>query len=206
MPATIRLRQHEAARPAPADALSCARRARWTTHFLLLPLVLLLGACELGGSAGGAASEVAGASSIDLPPGQTEATLAWTPSSGDVDNYIVYESRNGGDYEYLISVVSPSVSISGSEGDAVRIFVLAINLSGQSSTPSPPSSELVFHAAEPTAAATSFASSAPPAAQLAPEAEATPDDLSLDPTPPASEDDARSGSVELAEVSDSDDS
>ena len=93
MPATIRLRQHEATRPAPADALSCARRARWTTHFLLLPLVLLLGACELGGSAGGAASEVAGASSIDLPPGQTEATLAWTPSSGDVDNYSVYESR-----------------------------------------------------------------------------------------------------------------
>ncbi|MBW1882849.1 MAG: VCBS repeat-containing protein, partial [Deltaproteobacteria bacterium] len=221
MPPANRPRQYDAAKPAMTDGLPCSRRARWTKHSLRLLLVLLLGACELGcseldggsaggssgaatgGTTGGGTSEVAAATSIDLEPGQTEATLAWAPSAGNVDNYVVYESRNDAEYGYLASVSSPSVSISGSEGDAVRVIVLAVNMSGQPSTPSAPSPELVFHAT--AAAATSNAGSAPAAARMAQAAGTTPVDSSPDATTVASAG-GGSGSGRLADVSNSGDS
>ena len=85
--------------------------SRWarkvTQAALLFSLVLLLGACDLGGggsstSSGG--SGVSAATAIDLPPGQSTARLAWAPSAGTVDSYMVFESRNGADYTYLADV------------------------------------------------------------------------------------------------------
>jgi hypothetical protein len=133
---------------------------RWTAAvtprcMLLLFITLSLAACDLGGggdesSGGGSATgSVVAAQVIELPPGKTQATLGWAESEGNVQNYAVYESRNGGDYVLAQTVSGTRATVSGKDGDAVRISVFAINRSGRPSKPSPPSPILRFHAADP---------------------------------------------------------
>jgi len=157
----LQRQQQTFAEPTPnvAFANSCLSTAIAARSFakqgLLLLLVLALGACDMGGGgSGGSSSAAAGPAvssvlTIDLPPGETRAMVGWDPSEGDVTVYQVYESRNGGDYQYIATVSTERASISGTDGDRVRVSVLAVNSSGRPSNSSPPSPELRFHAAEP---------------------------------------------------------
>jgi hypothetical protein len=146
--------QHRAT-PARRIALVSARCHTMGTRFLLLALALVLGACEEGGgSAAGSApaSSVEAISVIDLPAGKTSATLGWAPSAGSVESYAVYESRNGGDHTFVGVVTNNQTTITGSDGDSVRISVIAMSGDGKPSSASPPSPELRFHAADPAPA------------------------------------------------------
>jgi len=101
---------------------------------------------------------------VDLPPGQTVATLAWAPSAGFVSNYLIFVSRNHGSYRFDQTVSSPSVAIPGAPGDAIQITVVAASEEGTFSAASVPSVEVRFHAAE--AAAQTVATVEPTAAIL----------------------------------------
>lgn len=134
------------------------RLARRCSQALLLLILGLSAACDSdseGGSEAAAtpSSPVAAATTIDLPPGQTSATLGWAPSDGIVDSYFVYISRNDAAFEPLAPVATPRVTIQGSAGDSVQIVVLAINSTGLTSEASPPSPKLVFHGEEGSVAA-----------------------------------------------------
>lgn len=162
----------------------CARNPHWGTRAhrtLLVLLAFTLAACDLGGGGGGSApvaassgTPVAAATVIDLPAGQQTATLAWVPSEGYVANYLVYESRNGGDYEFTGSVNSTQTTITGVGGEGVRVAVLAVNFNGTSSQASVPSPEIRFH-------------DAPAAVAAGPAMPAAPTPTAVMPTDPASE-------------------
>lgn len=113
-----------------------------------------------GGESGGGSSDSGGGdppplatAPVDLPPGQTVAELAWEPSAGFVTSYLVFVSRNHSTYTFDQSVPSPSVSVPGAPGDAIRITVFAMSEDGTFSPASPPSVEVRFHAAAADASA-----------------------------------------------------
>ena len=59
--------------------------------------------------------------------GTTSATFAWAPSSGPVEGYLVYVSRNGHDPLGVIAVAEPRVTLGGYDfGDAIEISVRAV--------------------------------------------------------------------------------
>lgn len=143
--------------PVRFQRLTAARKA--TASVLLCALMLFGSACDDGGSDGSnksAASKIE-TQPIDLPPGQTEAALAWEPSVGPVTGYFVFASRNGSIFEFETATVEPTVTIPGEAGDELRITVVARSRNGSVSESSPPSAPVRFHPEEPTpvAAATS---------------------------------------------------
>jgi len=109
-------------------------------------LGLALSGCG-GGSGGGASTEPrppAATTAIDLPPGQTSATLGWAPSLGPVENYLVLQARNGGAWTFLARVDLPRVEVRGQPGDEIQVMTIAEGSNGGSSDPSPPSPILRF--------------------------------------------------------------
>ncbi len=123
-----------------------ARHARLGMLGALLFFALVSVACD-GGS--GSNEDVARVSSapVDLPPGQTEALMAWTPSEGPVDSYMVFKANGGGDFALAASVAKPEIKITGKPGDSIRIFVVAQGSTGVQSEASQPSPPIRFHAA-----------------------------------------------------------
>lgn len=94
---------------------------------------------------------------IELPPGQLTALLAWTPSEGAVESYLVFSALNGEtSYAFAVAVTAPEVLLNGSPGDALRIVVVAQSVDGTFSAASEPSPLIHFAAkgveVEPTAA------------------------------------------------------
>jgi hypothetical protein len=124
----------------------------------LLALLFAVG-CSGGGGGGGSTDDVAAISTapIDLPPGQTTAQMAWAPSEGEVASYLVFQSKDEGDFEYLRQVTKPEVEISGEPGDSIRILVVAKGVARPQSVASPPSPPVRFHAAVETASAEAIA-------------------------------------------------
>jgi hypothetical protein len=119
----------------------------------LLALLFAIG-CGGGGSGGSSDSVAAIATApIDLPPGQTTAQLAWTPSEGEVVGYLVFQSNDEEEFEYLSLVQEPEVQINGKPGDSIRILVVAKSAVSTQSVASPPSPPVRFHAAAETASA-----------------------------------------------------
>ena len=144
--------------PSPGRNRTGSRARRGALLAALLAIVLILAGC--GGSGGGGSSDTTPQSSaqplmvepVDLPVGQTVATVAWEPSEGPVDGYLVYVSRNGGGYWYHGFAATPSDEIEGGAGETVRVIVVAttpLNDRSEASAPSPP---IRFHAAEAAAA------------------------------------------------------
>ena len=116
---------------------------------MALALSVLAGCGATGGGGGGTTAAADAAVAVDpvfLTPGQTVATLAWAPSEGPVDNYLVFESRNGSPYSFSTIAMTPSADIVGSPGDQVRITVVAISPNGEMSDNSPPSPPMIFQA------------------------------------------------------------
>ncbi len=123
----------------------CARLARFGV--LAVALSVLSGCGSTGG--GSAAPSAGAAIAVDpvyLDPGQTVARLAWAPSEGPVDNYLVFESRNGSAFAFSTIALTPTVDIAGQPGDSVQITVIAISPTGTMSENSPPSPPLIFQA------------------------------------------------------------
>jgi hypothetical protein len=120
-------------------------------------------ACDHDGPDGGNGNKSAAVKvetqPVDLPPGQTEALMAWEPSDGPVEAYMVFVSRNGSVFEFEITAADANTMIPGEAGDEVRILVIALSENGALSETSPPSAPVRFHAAieesRPVAAATS---------------------------------------------------
>lgn len=130
----------------------CARLARFGV--LVLTLAILAGCGATGGGSGsGTADAVVAVDPVYLPPGQTVAELAWAPSEGPVDNYLVFESRNGEPFGFLAVALTPSVNVNGNPGDSLQITVVAISPTGAMSESSPPSPPLIFQANAETAVA-----------------------------------------------------
>lgn len=124
--------------------------ARWAA---LAFVTFALAACGStgGGSAGtggGSASAAVAVDPVYLTPGATVAAIAWSPSQGPVDNYLVFESRNGSPYAFSSVSLTPSVDVVGQPGDTVQITVVAVSPLGETSENSHPSPPLVFQAAE----------------------------------------------------------
>ena len=171
-----------------------ARVARFGALFLALGV---LAGCGSTGSGGGATAEpLVAVDPIFLDPGQTVAQLAWAPSDGPVDNYIVFESRNGSPFAFSTVALTPSVDVSGTPGDEVRITVIAISPNGEMSENSPPSPPLIFQAgAEAQVAQASPQGLAPAPVAVTPEEDGMTDapqmasnDDSASPAPASNED------------------
>ncbi len=131
--------------PVRSNRLTAGRKA--TASVLLCALMLLGSACDDSGSDGSnksAASKIE-TQPVDLPPGQTQAAMAWEPSAGPVTNYLVFASRNGAIFEFEQSSTGPSATISGEAGDEIRIVVVALSENGSMSDASPPSAPIRFH-------------------------------------------------------------
>ncbi len=124
-------------------------------------LAALLIACGGGGGSEGGDSSGGGdggdpplaTEPVDLPPGQTVASLSWDPSAGFVTSYLVFVSRNHGPFEFDQVVPEPEVEVPGVAGDEIRITVVAVGSEGDLSPASPPSVEIRFHPAVPTSVA-----------------------------------------------------
>ncbi len=80
----------------------------------------------------------------------TQATLSWSPASGPVAGYAVFESRNGGAFPSAPSrtVATTSDVVRGAAGDTVVIRVAAMDAQGNRG-PLSPVSETVSFAAPP---------------------------------------------------------
>jgi len=132
-----------------------ARRVRLGACSALSSLILLF-AIGCGGG-GGSGSETAAAAiavaPVDLPPGQTTAQMAWAPSEGQVDSYVVFQSLGERGFQFLDHVGAPEIEITGAPGDSIRILVIALGVAGSQSEASHPSPPLRFHAAVESAAA-----------------------------------------------------
>ncbi|MFK7898345.1 MAG: FG-GAP-like repeat-containing protein [Myxococcota bacterium] len=120
---------------------------------LLLMLGLFGTACDDDNNGGGSASRKSPvvklvSEPVDLPAGQTEASMAWEPSIGAIDSYLIFLSRNGSVFNFTSSTPTPDISISGQGGDEVRIVVVAVNENGALSESSPPSAPVRFYAEE----------------------------------------------------------
>jgi hypothetical protein len=126
----------------------------------LFAVLAVFGPLGCGSSGGGSSAEaVIAVDPVDLAPGQTLAQLAWPASEGPIDNYLVFESRNGGAYEFSQVVTEPTAEVSGQPGDSIRVTVIGVSPTGEASESSPPSPPLIFHAAEAAAAVAQAASS-----------------------------------------------
>lgn len=129
-----------------------ASRALHASCLLLLSFALGCGAFGGGGggssSSGGVAEAVIAVDPVDLPPGATQAQLAWAPSDGPVDGYFVFVSRNDSSFAFSHMVPTAETQISGDAGDSVRITVVAVTPNGDFSESSPPSPPVRFHPAE----------------------------------------------------------
>jgi len=130
-----------------------AQHVRLRTLGALTSLLFAIG-CG-GGGGGGSTDDVAAIATapIDLPPGQTTAQMAWEPSEGEVASYLVFQSKDEEDFEYLRQVTKPEVQINGKPGDSIRILVVAKGVARPQSVASPPSPPVRFHAAVETASA-----------------------------------------------------
>ncbi|MCP4907313.1 MAG: VCBS repeat-containing protein [bacterium] len=159
------------------------------TLVLCLFLVVsgLLG-CGGGGGASGADPAAAAAAAIavnpvHLAPGQTTAQLSWAASEGPVENYLIFESRNGSGYQFSQIAAGPTVGITGAPGDSVQITVIGVSPNGEVSESSPPSPPLFFHAAAAPVTALAIPSGAAPVATT-PDAETTTTDTADNTTEP----------------------
>lgn len=134
----------------------CARPARAKRALAIALASIALAVLNGCGSAGGGASPAPESSvqtaPVYLTPGATSATMAWPPSEGAVESYLVFESRNGSLYEYSASSNTPSIDINGQAGDSVQITVVAVSPTGQFSDSSPPSPPMIFQDAPAEAA------------------------------------------------------
>ena len=121
---------------------------------ILSALMILAAACDESGGGSGDGGQSAEAALItqpvDLPPGQTEAELAWEPSVGPVTGYMVFASRNGSTFDFEANASESSAMISGEPGDEVSIVVVALSENGSLSDASPPSAPVRFHAETPS--------------------------------------------------------
>lgn len=145
---------HTAALSSRSRRVVFARLARF--GILALSLTVLGGCGATGGGGGGgsgAADAVVAVDPLYLAPGQTVAELAWDASEGPVDNYLVFESRNGEPFGFLTVALTPSVNVNGNPGDSLQITVVAISPTGVMSESSPPSPPLIFQANAETAVA-----------------------------------------------------
>ena len=133
-------------------ASATARRFVCACAFFVLSTLLGCGAAGNGPSTAAVDANIA-VDPVFLTPGLTSATLDWPASDGNVDSYIVFESRNGSLFRYSNSTNQPEIQISGEAGDRVQVTVVAVNSNGDMSEASPPSPPVVFQAATQTAAA-----------------------------------------------------
>ena len=114
---------------------------------LFFVLSTLLGCGSTGGGGGPSGPAVDAAISMDpvyLEPGLRSATLGWPASEGGVDNYMVFEARNGSMFQFSTITDQSAIKISGEAGDSVQITVIAVNGSGDMSESSPPSPPIIF--------------------------------------------------------------
>ena len=126
----------------------------------LFAALAVFGPLGCGSSGGGSSAEaVIAVDPVDLAPGQTLARLAWPASEGPIENYLVFESRNGRAYEFSQVVTEPTAQVSGQPGDSIQITVIGVSPTGEVSESSPPSPPLIFHAAEAAAVVAQAASS-----------------------------------------------
>ena len=58
--------------------------------------------------------------------------IGWSPSSGPVQSYVVYESRNGGGFIATTTTGATRATISGEPGDVVLVRILAMGNNGSS--------------------------------------------------------------------------
>lgn len=143
----------------------------------MLVLFALAGLLGCGSSGGGSSAGATSASTaagaplvvdpIFLTPGETQAQLAWPASEGPIENYLVFESRNGSGYTFSQLVASPGAAISGQPGDRVQITVVGVSPNGEVSEASPASPPLVFQAAAAAAVAQAAPIAQTPTAQAA---------------------------------------
>ena len=165
---------HTLAAPSRSLRSVGARLVRLGVLFFALSVLAGCGAVGLGsggGSSSGDASAepVVAVDPVYLDPGQTVAQLAWAASEGPVDNYLVFESRNGSPFAFSTVALTPTVDIAGTPGDSVQITVVAISPNGEMSESSPPSPPLVFQAPAEAAVAQNAAQALVPTAVVAPE-------------------------------------
>jgi hypothetical protein len=125
-----------------------------------LSFFALLFSIGCGGGGGSSTDDVASIATapVDLPPGQTSAVMAWTPSEGEVTGYLVFQSQDEEEFEYLRQVTAPETQITGAPGDSIRILVVARGVDSLQSVASPPSPPVRFHAAAEAATAVAAAS------------------------------------------------
>ncbi len=145
-----------------ARRANVARTRSMALVFGLIAVLGLLGCGESGGGSGappGAAAVIA-VDPVNLAQGQTVAQLAWPPSEGPIEHYVVFESRNGSGYTFSQITVVASADVTGVPGDTLQITVIAVGTNGELSESSPPSPPLIFHPPETSIAAV-MAQSAP---------------------------------------------
>ena len=114
---------------------------------------------------------------VDLPPGQTTAQLAWTPSEGPVVGYLVFQSRGEENFTFLDQVTEPEIQISGAAGDSIRILVVALGTGEAQSVSSYPSPPVRFHAAVEAVSALAAVPAAPALSAATMDTQAQRDDL-----------------------------
>ncbi|MGB0617832.1 MAG: FG-GAP repeat domain-containing protein [Myxococcota bacterium] len=161
--------------------------ARLVRFGVLFVSLTVLAGCSATGNSGGGSAAADAALAVDpiyLDPGQTVAQLAWVPSEGPVENYMVFESRNGSGFAFSTIAVTPSVDIIGAAGDNVRITVVAVSPNGAMSDNSPASPPVIFQAAAEAVVAQNA-----PQGLAAPVAVATPETELAENEPDASETD-----------------
>ncbi len=154
------------------EAVRTCRVSPWMKCLGLLAVLILAGCGEdvydFSGGSGGegrGASAVIEVDPVYLEPGVTSAKLEWADSVGVVDNYLVFESRNGSSFDYATTTAGSFVQIAGKAGDTVQISVVAVGPNGQLSESSVPSAPFIFQTA--TAAAVSVTAAPSGAAPVA---------------------------------------
>jgi hypothetical protein len=144
-------------RSAQCDGVRDSRVRSWgLLSGLLAVLGLVVGCGDSNGGTGNESAEASAVVQVDpvyLEPGVTSVTLEWAASLGAVDNYLVFESRNGSAFDYSEMTLGPSVQVEGEAGESVQITVVAVSPSGQLSESSAPSVPIIFQAAASAAVA-----------------------------------------------------
>ena len=181
-----------------------ARLVRFGALFLALTALAGCSSTGNGGSGSAAADAALAVDPIYLDPGRIVAELAWAPSEGPVENYMVFESRNGSGFAFSTIAVTPSVDIAGAPGDNVRITVVAVSPNGEMSENSPASPPIIFQAAAeaivaqsaPQGLAAPIAVATPETELAANEPDASETDLAANDTPEELDTEADTSAVE----------